>query len=286
MLCASTGKGPNVSNWRVISFILILSLASAFLLAVVAYGLHEPQQEAKTFDRNKQMLIAAGILNHRDEFIFDEHRRKATNEEIEEIARLRIRPLVTNAQGEVFTLEEQGLTLDTYLAENKKRGYAHLPLKLFYAILPNNSAAWDATQLKQAAALVIPISGFGLWAPIYGYLALALDGDTVIGTTWYEMAETPGLGANITAPWWQSQFEGKLIFHEQADGKTDPETAGIGVIVVKGRVQDIYGTHPLSHSAVDGLSGATLTGNGVTAAYKDSLTPYRSLLIHLYKEQS
>jgi len=108
----------------------------------------------------------------------------------------------------------------------------------------------------------------------------------VIGTTWYQMAETPGLGANIIEPRWQKQFFGKLVFHESPSGTTNFKTAPMGILVVKGKVQDVLGSSPKSKSAVDGISGATLTGDGVTAAYKDSMAPYRGLLMKLHEEKS
>lgn len=293
-------KAPH-SDFQTALFIVILCLICGFLLAVVAFALGNKQKEAKEFDQSKQMLIAAKILGHSDSFqIVDEKGEliparfdrtqkilvkaegiapKATEEEIKEISALRIRPLLTNKEGTVKTFEEKQLTMSEYLAENQKTGYANLPNKLFYAILPNDS------QVKEPVAYVFPVSGFGLWGPIYGYIAVDKDGDKVIGTTWYEHAETPGLGANIAEPWWQEQFYGKLIFQESAEGKSDFKTADMGIIVVKGKVADVYGSAPRAKSAVDGISGATLTGDGVTAAYKNSLTPYRPFLMNLSKEK-
>ncbi len=49
--------------------------------------------------------------------------------------------------------------------------------------------------------------------------------------------------------------------------------------MVRGKVSEVYGDSPKAKSAVDGMSGATLTGNGVTAAYKDVLEAYRAFLI-------
>ena len=308
----SKPKAKLSSEFRVIVFIIILCFVCGLLLAVVAFTLQESQDEAKEFDRNKQMLIAAKILNQEGYFevledqkispaYFDPEKKrivpfkeekippKATEEEIKEISKLRIRPLLTDSKGAVTTFEKEGISLPEYLAENKKGGYAPLPLKLFYALLPNdpaieNLSAEDiANDLSKVETLVIPVSGFGLWAPIYGYLAVSNDGDTIIGTTWYEHAETPGLGANITAPWWQKQFYGKLIFQESSNGKTQFNTAPLGIIVVKGKVKDAFGDSPKAKSAVDGISGATSTGDGVTAAYKASLNPYRSLFIRIHE---
>jgi len=307
-------KAP--SDGQILLFIIILCFSCGFLLAVVAYSLRTPQKEAKEFDQSKQMLIAAKILNHNNEFEllqedgtllparFDATKSilvplekgakavQASDDEIRTVAKLRIRPILTNAKGELFTLEEKNVDLPEYLDTNKKSGYAHLPLKLVYAILPNTAEAAKLTaadvvkDISKAEMFVIPISGFGLWAPIYGYLAIANNADMVIGTTWYELAETPGLGANIAEPKWQKQFYGKLIFQEDADGKTDFKTAALGIVVIKGKVQDVYGTKPRSKNAVDGVSGATLTGNGVTAAYNDSLAPYRAFLIKVHNSQT
>lgn len=307
------GKKKVPSDSEIIFFIIIMCFSCGFLLAVVAYGLNKPQQKAKEFDQNKQMLIAAKILNHKGYFelldeegnlvpaLFDMNKKilvpseegtlptKATDEQIDLLSKIRIRPLLTDDQGTLFTLESKNVDLAQYLTENKKKGYASLPLKLTYAILPNDDSAEKTSaeeiteELGKAQMFVVPISGFGLWAPIYGYLAVGRDGDTVIGTTWYEMAETPGLGANITEEKWQRQFYGKVVFQESADGTTDYKTAPLGIIVVKGKVQDVYGSNPKSKSAVDGMSGATLTGDGVTAAYANSLTPYRGFLVKLHE---
>lgn len=302
-------KAPH-TDFQVLLFIITLCFISAFILAVVAYALSGPQIQAKEFDARKQMLISAKILTHTGYFqlvqedgkvinarfdpteeilVADPNALKATDDQIKKLADLRIRPLLTDKGGKVFTLEDKKISLPDYLAQNKKTGYANLPLKLFYVILPNTAEAekWTAKEasekLSDMYAFVIPVSGFGLWGPIYGYLALEKNGDTVLGTSWYDHQETPGLGANITEPWWQKQFFGKLIFQESAGGKTDFQTTDMGIIVVKGKVQDVYGSSPKAKSAVDGMSGATLTGDGVTQAYQNSLTPYRSFLIQVRK---
>ena len=301
------------TNTRVITFIILLCFICSFLLAIVSYMLSSPQKIAKEFDQSKQMLIAAKILDAKGVFQilgekgescdaqFDlkekilspipegKKPQPASEEEIKEVAASRIRPLLTDEEGKIFTFQEKGMDLPAYLSENKKVGYATQKYKLIYAILPNDAKNGEispeilAQDLTKAESFVVPVSGFGLWAPIYGYIAVASDGDKVIGTTWYEHGETPGLGANITEPWWQEQFYDKLIFQESPGGKTDFQTAPMGIIVVKGKVQDVYGDAPKSRSAVDGMSGATLTGDGVTMAYRNSLTPYRKFFMRLHE---
>ncbi|MCC5832443.1 MAG: NADH:ubiquinone reductase (Na(+)-transporting) subunit C [Chlamydiales bacterium] len=305
-------KNAPHTDFQILLFIVSLCLICGLLLSVVAFALAGPQKAAREFDRSRQMLIAAKILSGAGYFlIFDEETGKvvpakfdpqnqilvkveddpprATDEEIRLISELRIRPLLTTATGDVTTFEEQKLLLSEYLEERAKEGYADLPLKLFYAILPNEPNAGKITaeeiaqDLSQVYAIVIPVSGFGLWGPIYGYIALKSNAKVVIGTTWYEHAETPGLGANIAEASWQQQFFGKLIFQPAPDGTVDLQTADMGIIVVKGRVDDVFRGLPRAKSAVDGISGATLTGDGVTAAYKNSLTPYREFLIRVHE---
>jgi len=137
---------------------------------------------------------------------------------------------------------------------------------------------------KKPIGYVIPVNGFGLWDAIYGYLAIKPDGDTVIGISWYDQKETPGLGANISEKYWQDLFPGKLIFQETPNGQTNFKTAPIGITVVKGKVSEVLGDSPKAKSAVDGMAGATLTGNGVQESYKSVLSAYRPFLIKLHEE--
>ena len=62
------------------------------------------------------------------------------------------------------------------------------------------------------------------------------------------------------------------------------KTAPVGITVVRGKVVEVVGDNPKAFSAVDGMPGATLTGNGVTKAYKDTLAPYRPFFIKLSEQ--
>lgn len=100
--------------------------------------------------------------------------------------------------------------------------------------------------------VVLPVHGYGLWSTMYGLLALAADGRTIRGVTFYEHAETAGLGAEVENPRWQALWKDKLAADEQ------------GVVrfrLVKGGARS---GDPEARSQVDALSGATLTSDGVT----------------------
>lgn len=288
------------SNLQVILFTILLSFICAVILASLSSALSEPKEIAKELDQSKQMLIAARILTHEGYFqIKDEEGNyipakyesggklvpgstddRALSSEVLEIYRNRFKPFLVNDQGEIVSFGDAGINEAEYINENKKRGYYRLPLKLIYEILPNPvEGASD-----KPIGYVIPVNGFGLWDAIYGYLALDPDGDTVIGISWYDQKETPGLGANIADAPWQSLFPGKKIFRESATGETDFKSAPVGIVVVKGKVSEVLGNTPKAKSAVDGMAGATLTGNGVTDAYKAVFAAYRPFFIKLHEE--
>lgn len=290
---------PNTvpSNLRTILFMVILSFACALILSILASVLEQPKETAKELDRSKQMMIAAKLLDHQGHFLVDENNQfvpakyqdgnlvagspkdVATNQQLLEIYNKRIQPYVVNKAGEVKTFQEAGVDYDQYVSEYKKSGYYKQPWMLVYKILPNNPSSTN-----EIDGYVIPVNGFGLWDAIYGYLAIKPDGNTVIGTSWYDQKETPGLGANIAEAYWQNLFPDKHIFQESPSGKTDYKTAPLGIVVVKGKVSEVLGNSPKSKSAVDGMAGATLTGNGVTEAHRDVLAPYRNFLIKLQEK--
>jgi len=101
-------------------------------------------------------------------------------------------------------------------------------------------AAGDVTRL------ILPVHGSGLWDLMYGLLAIDNDGNTIRELIYYQHKETPGLGGEIQNPSWQAKWDGKKIYK---DGE-------VAISVDKAvKAGDEY--------AVDALSGATLTSNGV-----------------------
>ena len=97
---------------------------------------------------------------------------------------------------------------------------------------------------------VIPMQGNGLWGPIWGYLAIAADGKTVVGVTFGHKSETPGLGGKITTEKFQGQFSGKTIRNDS------------GVVPIE----------------FDAITGATKTSNGVKEMIDSTLKKYSAYL--------
>jgi len=295
-------KTPN--NTQTIIFMVILSFACALILSLLASALAEPKELAKDLDRSKQMMIAAKILSHHGTFLMQDkegeylpakyetggilvpgsEKDHATNAQLLEVYKKRLIPMLVNDKGDLFTFEQAKINEDEYIAAYRKAGYYQQPYKLIYKLLPNPTSGAKSEKEQPAEGWVVPVNGFGLWDAIYGYLAVAPGGDKVIGITWYDQKETPGLGANIAEEPWQNLFPGKLIFQEPSSGTTDFKTAPLGIVVVKGKVSEVLGDSPKSKSAVDGMAGATLTGNGVTDAYRNVLAPYRPFFIRIHNE--
>lgn len=107
-------------------------------------------------------------------------------------------------------------------------------------------------------AYIMPIEGYGLWDMMYGYLALAPDLNTIKGIRFYNHKETPGLGGEAEKPWFTSQYTGKKILDENGEL--------VSIKVAKAKATGPY--------EVDGISGATLTGKGITEFMKEDLMRY------------
>lgn len=281
------------SNLRTFVFVVIICASCALVLSILAELLKTPQKNAKELYRSKQLLLAARILGYDGHFllegkpaIYDQEKKrltfsdepslpKATKDAILSLFETRILTRLTDKSGNVYTFQQLDLEEEEYLSEHAKLGYAHLPYKLVYLVKENNPSSTPY-------GFVLPINGYGLWDAIYGYLGLEVNGDTILGMTWYDQKETPGLGGDIALPEWQEQFFDKVIFQKNLNGQTDFESATLGIKVVKTTVSETYGDSPLARSAVDGIPGASITVSGVNDALRSSLAPYRSFLIRAH----
>jgi Na+-transporting NADH:ubiquinone oxidoreductase subunit C len=117
---------------------------------------------------------------------------------------------------------------------------------------------WTEDGADQPSKYAFPISGKGLWSMMYGYLSLEADLETIAGISFYKHGETPGLGAEIEKVWFQSQFTGKKLY---ADGEPTE------FLVTKPG-------YASGDTAVDGISGATLTGKGVEILVQKDAAAY------------
>ncbi|MBF0245384.1 MAG: NADH:ubiquinone reductase (Na(+)-transporting) subunit C [Planctomycetes bacterium] len=130
----------------------------------------------------------------------------------------------------------------------------------FYIMEKGLVKVYKAVLDGKLEAFIVPVNGTGLWGPLKGYLALEKDGNTVKGIRFYEHKETPGLGAEIESAHFRENFHGKTLL---ADGEYK------GITVVKGKVENVTQNPSDAKHMVDGISGATLTGDGVTKIFSE-----------------
>ena len=140
-----------------------------------------------------------------------------------------------------------------------------------FALLTNLKAEYDKPAAERSlpvfvsrndegvTSYVIPVWGAGLWGPVWGYVALADNWDTVNGVVFDHKSETPGLGAEISTAAVQAQFKGKHILE---NGRV------VAIRLVEGGAPD---DDPY---AVDAVSGGTLTSVGVEKMLKNCLSDY------------
>ena len=121
-------------------------------------------------------------------------------------------------------------------------------------------------QVDSLKYYIVPLRGSGLWDAIWGYIALEGDKNTIKGAVFDHKTETAGLGAEITQKWFQDRFTGEKIFNDNG------ELVGINVSKTN---NDPNGMDK-DDNEVDAISGATITGDGVTDMIKERLQNYLS----------
>ena len=125
-------------------------------------------------------------------------------------------------------------------------------------------------QVEGKPIYILPMRGAGLWGAIWGYLAVEADGSTIYGSEFGHAGETPGLGAEIVEPAFRNQFSGKELFKEG-------EFRSIAVVKP--------GKSDAQRDYVDGISGGTITSQGVDKMLLNSVGAYKSFLTNLQAAQ-
>jgi Na+-transporting NADH:ubiquinone oxidoreductase subunit C len=119
--------------------------------------------------------------------------------------------------------------------------------------------------VKEETYYVAPVMGKGLWAAVWGYIALDKNGNQIEGAVFDHKSETPGLGAEISQDNFEDQFVGKLI--SNGDNYKSVEVNKPG--------------NPLNEYQVDGISGGTFTSVGVEEMMSRTLLVYHKYIKNL-----
>ena len=219
------------SNSYTIIYASVMVIIVAFLLAFVSSSLKETQNKNVELDTKKQILSALNITNVEDA-------EAAYNTYVKG-------DMLMEADGSLVA--NNGAFNTTYKGE-----IAEGRLHVFEC------------EVDGAKKYVIPVYGAGLWGPIWGYVALNADKETIYGVYFSHAGETPGLGAEITnRDKFQVPFIGKKALN--ADNEV------VISVVKNGKVQN-------PDTEVDGISGGTITSQGVDAMLKSSIGLYKEFL--------
>ncbi|WP_198336305.1 Na(+)-translocating NADH-quinone reductase subunit C [Psychrobacter celer] len=238
---------PKSNNAKTISVALTLCLVCSVLVSAVAVGLKPAQIENARLDRNKNILVAAGMYNAESDTASDVAKRFKdfdveiidlnTGDYLDDEALKAAGIPDRNAYDASQATKNQALSED--LGDNDPAGIGRKP-KYAKVYVKSDDAG-------NPEVVVLPIQGYGLWGTIYGFLTLESDMNTIKGISFYEHKETPGLGARIEEPEWRAQWSGIQSYDEDGNVATGVTKAGTP-----------------KDNWVDGISGATLTGRGVS----------------------
>ena len=217
------------SNTYTITYASIMVVIVAFLLAFVSSSLKETQNKNVEMDTKKQILSAVNVKDVTDaDAAFQQYG---------------VQDMLLEADGKLVPYTGKFQT--SYKGEIAEKRFHVFECKV-----------------NEETKYILPIYGAGLWGPIWGYVALNADKETVFGVYFSHQGETPGLGAEIATEKFQGQFPGKKVL---ANGE-------VALSVVKnGKVAQ-------PEFEVDGISGGTITSKGVDAMIKDCLKEYTSFL--------
>lgn len=223
---------------------LLVTVLLCVICSVVvssAAVLLKPQQVAnKELDRKSNILAAAGIVDP----------NRSVDELFEQIT-TRYVDLETGKFVDMpATYDETKAAKDPQQNIRLSREADQAGIKSIARVQPVYLVEADDGSVTK---VILPVHGKGLWSTLYGFLALEGDLNTVVGLGFYSHAETPGLGGEVDNPAWKALWPGKKVYGEDS---TRPV-----IHLIKGSVDT---STPGAEYKVDGLSGATLTSNGVT----------------------
>ena len=212
---------------------VVLVVVVAALLSIVSLSLQPRQNENRQNEKRQNILSAIHISSTaaNSAELFDKYIKEQ---------------FIINSKGDRI----EGKAFDVNIEKQYNLPVEKRELPVFVA------------NVDGATKYILPIYGAGLWGPIWGYISLDDNKDTVYGTYFSHASETPGLGAEIATEHFQNEFVGKKTL----------ENGAITLGVVKnGKVEE-------PDYQVDGISGGTITSVGVDAMLKSCLNSYLSFL--------
>lgn len=240
---------PKSNNNKVLIFVASMTVVVALVLSLMSTGLKSVHKKNEAV-YNKRAIISA--VKNQLEKPLDE----MTDEEVAGIFETQIEQMALDHDGKI--VDEQRIKDAGYpsgkpesieLGAERKKAPENRIYPLF--VFDKGGEKYYITSVR----------GNGLWDEIWGNIALENDFKTIAGVAFDHKAETPGLGAEIKDnDAFKKQFIGKKIKNDQGDFT--------GIELIKGGAPDD------APHAVDGITGATVTANGVEAMIQKGMDPY------------
>ncbi len=228
------------SNGYIIFFATMLAVICAGMLVGANLLLKDRQTANVQLEQKKNILSTVIELDD--------------DADIEKLYREKVKEYVVNYEGEL----QSGVTpKDIVIASEFRKPVEQRLLPVYAFTNPQ-----DTTKIEYA---VFPVFGRGLWDAIWGFIALESDMNTVKGVKFEHKGETPGLGARIVEDEIQNRYRGKQIYEGDEI---------VAVRMMKGEGNDWSN----DKHRVDGMSGATLTANGVNDMLKEYLVAYEGYM--------
>jgi len=226
------------SNTYQILYAAIMVLLVGTVLAFIYMALKPKQNENIANDTRKQILSALHIAAPSDDMVKDTYEKYI------------VQDLLVDNQGNIID-SASNVAFNVDMKKNVKLADRQLPVM---------KCRLDDGSVKY----VLPVYGAGLWGPIWGYIAVNEDGNTIYGANFSHEGETPGLGARIAEQPFQDEFKDKHLF---INGEFK------SVAVLKRGQKATNGAEQ-----IDALTGATITSRGVSDMMADCLAPYQAFL--------
>jgi Na+-transporting NADH:ubiquinone oxidoreductase subunit C len=217
---------------KTVGIVVAVCLACSIVVSSAAVGLRQQQKVNEELDKQANILEAAGLLE------------TAQGNIAETYSQFVEQRFVELATGEYVEMEAG---YDMYKAARDPDTSSKVNTAGVGFLRRANVASVYLVkdEAGQVSRIILPVHGSGLWDLMYGFMALDSDGNTIREMIYYKHKETPGLGGEVVNPAWKALWDGKQLF----------DNGRVAIEVKKNAGDSVY--------AVDGLSGATLTGNGV-----------------------
>ncbi len=224
------------SNKYTFIYSIIMVVVVATILTLIAVGLKPAQKKNIELEKKKNILAAINI--------------ESTTDKVES--------LYDKYIVEVYAINLKGDKIDDADAFNIK-----LKDELKKSESEQQWPIYVAKTDKGEIKYIFPLYGKGLWGPVWGYLALNEDLNTVFGVNFDHKSETPGLGSEINTKKFQKQFTGKEIFNKSGEF--------VSIDILKVETSD-------NPHAVDAISGGTITSNGVANMLETCISAYLNFI--------